>query len=233
MTRQLALAGVIAMAATSTVAQADIFQTYEDLSEGFLGTSFTHGGVTYRDVNNVSGVFPDSSTFGPGELGNQVIVENAAFFYNDFPTYGSPINALTFGSAYVEGENLSIGALASVYMDLDQQGNAASLNLAFYENGPWGGMVYHLDALLSGQVVASDTFSIANGGGRDNATWQTLSVSGATFDSLHLYGTWNGEYTGPRGMIDNLSITTPVPEPATLTVLGIAALLSLRKRRKA
>jgi Dockerin type I domain len=85
-------------------------------------------------------------------------------------------------------------------------GNQAGLDIAFYENGPWGGIEYRLDALRNGQVVASDSFTISDLGGRDNATYETLAVGGATFDSLHLYAFLDGQYTAPRGMIDDLSI---------------------------
>ena len=229
MRRTYILVGALALA---TAANADVFHDYEGLTEGFLGNTYSANGVTYRDVNNVSGVQPDGSTFGPGDFGDQLIIEDATDFYADFPTYGSSHNALTFGSAFVPGPNLSIGALASVYIDIAQPASAASFDIAFYENGPWGGIVYHLDALQGGNVVASDSFTISDLGGRDNATFRTMSVSGTTFNGLHLYATLNGNYTGPRGMIDNLSITSAVPEPATLLALGIPALAVLRRRKK-
>ncbi len=230
MRRNLVLAGVLATVASSSLAGASV-QNYESFSEGFLGTSFSSGGVTYRDANPFSGFFPDGSPFAPEDLGNQFIIEDATFFFNDFPGYGSPDKVLTFGSAFVPGDNLSIGALSSVFMDLDTPSNAASLDLGFYENGPWGNIEFHLDGLLGNTVVASDSFTIANGGGRDNPAWRNMSVSGATFDKLHLYATWNGNYSGPRGMIDNLTLS-PVPEPATMAVLGVGAVALIRKRRR-
>lgn len=221
--------GVAAIAAVAgAAAQADVFHDYEDLSEGFLGTTATYKGVTFRDVNNVSGTFPDGSTFTPGDLGDQVIVERALPLFNDFPTYGSPVNALTFGSAFVVGDNLTIGALGEVWMDLDELGNQASFDIAYYENGPWGGIEYRLEALRSGSVVASDSFVISDLGGRDNPAFQTMSVSAAEFDTLHLYAWLNGGYSGPRGIIDNLSITA-VPEPASL-LLAALPLVALRRR---
>ncbi|HVT13404.1 MAG TPA: hypothetical protein VHE55_14150 [Fimbriimonadaceae bacterium] len=227
----LVFAGVTVLTAFASIVHADILQNYENLSEGFLGTSFTNGNVAYHDVNNVSGIYADGNPFGPSDLGNQLIIEDATDFYQAFPTYGSPVNALTFGSSYVQGPNLSIGALASVFMDIDQTANAASLDIAFYENGPWGGIVYHLDALQNGQVVGSDMFTIADGGGRDDATFTTMSVSAASFNGLHLYATLNGQYTAPRGMIDDLRITTPVPEPASFLALGLPALALILRRK--
>ena len=210
-------------------ASADFFSNYEDLAEGAYGTSLTHQGVTYRDINQVSGIFPDGSPFVPADLGETVMVERATLFYNDFPGYGSPNNALTFGNAFIPGDNLSIGALGSVWIDLQTPGTAASLDIAFYENGPWGGIEYRLEALRDGSVVASDSYVIANGGGRDNPNWTTLSVAGGEFDVLHLFAQFDGQYSGPRGMIDDLSIVT-VPEPASFGLLGLLLAAGLRRR---
>lgn len=230
MKRNLVFAGVLAAMAGSSLASASV-QNYESFNEGFLGTSFSSGGVTYRDANPFSGFFPNGDPFNPSDLGNQFIIEDATLFFNDFSGYGSPDKVLTFGSAFVPGDNLSIGALSSVFMDLSTPSNSASLDIAFYERGPWGGIQYHLDGLMGNTVVASDTFTIASGEGRDNPTWRNMAISGATFDKLHLYATWNGNYSGPRGMIDNLTLN-PVPEPATMAVLGLGAVALIRKRRR-
>jgi len=185
---------------------------YEDLVEGALGDPLTHQGVTYRDLNTVSGVFPDGSTFDP-QPDDQFIAEDATVFYNDFPSYGSPVHALTFGLAFVPGGNLTIGPLATVTMDLPQPAVSASLDLAYYENGVWGGIVYHLDAYDQGQLVASDSFVIADVEPRDNPAVATLQVSGAPFTELHLYATYEDSYSMPRGMIDDLTLDFVGPVP--------------------
>ncbi|MEZ6318529.1 MAG: hypothetical protein R3B49_07225 [Phycisphaerales bacterium] len=207
--------------------------TYDDLGEGFYGTTYHYNGITYTDVNNVDGVFPDGGTFTAGDgvtgLGNTIIIEDASIFYNDFPGWGSADKCLTFGSSYINGDNVSLGALSTVTMLLDDNADAASLEMAYYENGPWGGIVYHLDALMGGSVVASDSFSISDLGGRDNIALATLSVSGAEFDSLHLYATYGADYSGPRILVDNLTLNT-VPAPASAALLGLGA-AAMRRRR--
>ena len=217
--------------ATAGVASADVFHDYENLTEGFKGQTFNHQGVTYRDANRVSGFYPDGIPFNDTENGNEVIVERAVPFYADFPTYGSPVNSLTFGSAFVVGDNLSIGALASVWMDLAQVGTSVSFDLGFYENGPWGGIQWRLEALRNGQVVGTDTITISDLGGRDNPTFQPMGISGVEFDQLHLFGWKTNGYTAPRGMIDDLTITA-VPEPASLGALAGAGVLVLRRRSR-
>jgi hypothetical protein len=226
-----ALVGTIAsagLAGTTTVS------TYDDLNEDFYGQEFYYNGVTYHDVNNVHGVFPDGNTFEPGGgvngLGDEVIVENAALLYNDFPGWGSANNALTFGSSYVVGDNLSLGAISTVTMSLDNVADFASLEMAYYENGPWGGIEYHLDAYMGDTLVGMDSFVISDLGGRDNIAFATLSVGGVEFDSLQLYATLGDEYSGPRILVDNLTINS-VPAPSALAVLGMGALGASRRRR--
>lgn len=229
MNKTFTITGIALIAASSQAAVVN----YEDLTEGFLGTSMTHQGIQYRDVNNVSGFYADGTAFSNGEPGTQLIIENAGLFYNDFPGYGSPVNSLTFGNSFIGGENLTIGALASVYMDFVGTGtvSSASLDIAYYELGPWGDIQYHLDALQNGTVVASDSFTIPGSEGRDAPTYRNLSVSAAEFNGLHLYATKNGSYTVPRGMIDNLTYTA-VPEPGTVAALGLGIVALARRRRR-
>lgn len=233
MTIKTTVCGVAMMCAAGQGLAVVSVSTYDDLSEAFYGNTFHYNGVTYTDVNNVSGVFPDGNTFEPGGgvdgLGDQVIVENATLLYNDFPGWGSANNALTFGSAFITGDNLSLGAISTVTMDLDEIADAASLEMAYFENGPWGGIVYHLDAFMGGTLVDSDSFSIADGGGRDNIAFATMSVGGVEFDSLQLYATFGAEYTAPRILVDNLTLNT-VPAPASAALLGLGALAARRRR---
>jgi hypothetical protein len=203
------------MAVAGTVVVID----YEDLSEGNQGDPLSHLGLTYYDLNNVFGSFPSGETFGPSP-GDEFIVEDAGLFYNDFPGYGSPVNSLTFGIAYVPGENLTIGGLSTVTIDLPAAAEAVSLDLGFYENGPWGGIEFHLDVLDGDTVVGSDSFSISNLGGRDNPAATTMAVSGVTFDRLHLYATWGSDYSMPRAMIDDLTFTLSEPVPVRDTSWG-------------
>lgn len=221
--------GVLAAAGMAASAWADVSR-YDDLVEGSLGPSMTYNGVSYRDVNNVSGVFPDGGTFTAGDLGDLLIVEDATWFFLDFPAWGSSPNTLTFGTSFVPGPNLTVGPLATAWMDLPSVASAATVDMAFYENGPWGGIVFHLDAVKGGAVVSSDTLTISDLGGRDNITVDSLSVSGAEFDSLHLYATFGAEYSAPRLMIDNLDVTY-VPAPAGAALLGLAG-LGLRRRAR-
>jgi len=234
MTKSMMMGVGALLVSTQALATVSV-STYDDLGEGFYGSTYHYNGVTYTDVNNVAGVFPDGSTFTAGGgvtgLGDTIIVEDATLLYNDFPGWGSADKCLTFGTTYVPGDNLSLGALSTVTMELDEVADSASLEMAYYENGPWGGIVYHLGAFMGGSLVASDSLTISDLGGRDNLAFATLSVSGAEFDSLLLYATYGSEYSGPRILVDNLTLNT-VPAPATAGVLALGA-AGLRRRRRA
>ncbi len=223
---------MLVAAACAAASAQTVVSHYDDLAEGFYGTQFTYKGVTYRNVNNVPGVFPDGETFdatGDFGLGHQIIVENATFLHNDFPGWGSPNNVLTFGSAFVPDDNLSLGAISTVTMELDAIATFASFKMAYYENGPWGGIVYHFEAYMGGSLVASDSFTISNLGGRDNIAFATMTVSGAQFDSMRLFATYGDEYSGPRIVMDDLSVRY-IPAPGTPALLGLGALAGRRRR---
>lgn len=199
-----------APAATSTV----VTIGYDELAEGFRGPVFVHGGTTWRDVNGVDGTYPDGKPFVAGELGTEVIVEDARMLFDDFPTYGSAPNLLTFGTALVPGANFTVGPLSSAQLDLDTPAVGARLDLVHYENGPWGGIEVRLEAYFHDSLVGSASFTIAGGSpGRDNLALRTLAIEGATFDTLRLKATLGGTYTAPRIMLDNLRLTRPVAGP--------------------
>lgn len=188
-------------------APTDPVSNYDDLAESEVGTPFSYNGITYHDVNGIGGVFPDGSTFVPADVGEALYIDDATYVFNDFPDFGSPPNVLNFGTFLMEGPNVSVGALVRVTMDLDPPASAASLDLAYYENGPWGRIVIHLDALDGDTVVASDSLTISDLGGRDNLTTSNLSVAGATFDTLKLYSTYEDQPSAPRILVDDITLT--------------------------
>lgn len=199
-----------------------VWQTshYDDLPEQFMGTSFDYQGVHYRDLNMVSGVYPGpgGSAFGPGGvavggLGNQFIIEDAGLLYDDFPDFGSPPNGLNPGDLMfpAPGPNLSLGALASMWMDLDQPAFGVQVELVYYENGPWHNIEITLEGYRDGKPVTDTRFQLLSDDldGRDNIGYRTLSLpAGVMVDQLHLHSRKisDGVYTAPRIMLDNLQL---------------------------
>ncbi len=226
-----AMMAILGAGATAGTALAGVSVSgYDDLSEGFLGTGFTYQGISYSECNDVGGSFPDGSTFTAADVGDNFIIERATLLYNDFPAWGSADNSLTFGTAYINGDNLSLGAFVRATMDLPQVADSMSMQMAFYENGPWGGIVFHMDAYRNGGLVGSDSFSIADGGGRDNIAFDELAVSGVEFDSVKIYATFNGDYSAPRLFVDDLTVNY-VPAPASIAGLAVVGGAMLRRRR--
>jgi hypothetical protein len=206
------LAALAAVARLSAPALADDLLNFNDLPEGFLGTSFVYHGITFRDANDVGGSFPNGDTFTRQDIGNNFIIENSTYLFNDHPNFGSSPNTLTFGTAYIPGPNLSIGAFARATLDLPGLTSSAALSMTFYENGPWGGIVFHLDALRNGDIVDAATYTINNGGGRDRVANTSLSVFNPDgFDTLRLYATWGDGYSAPRLLVDDIALTPLTP----------------------
>lgn len=201
---------------------------FEGLTEGPAGASFTDGGITFFGLNSVAGVNPDGSNFVPGEYGTNFIIEDATLAINDFPDYLSGNNVLSWGNAWIAGDNLSINILSDFSMTTGQVENSVTMDLLYFENGPWGGITISLDAMLGGSVVASDSLLISDLGGRDNLVGAHLSIDGVSFDSLRLSATMNGTATAFAGLVDNVVIT---PAPASAMLLGLGGLVAGRRRR--
>jgi len=216
---------IASMTGTASAGIAD----FESQPEGFAGESFTDGGITFSSLNDVSGTNPDGSDFVEGEYGRQFIVEDATLAINDFPGVLGGSNALSFGTAFIAGPNLSINILSSFHMATGNVENFATLSMLMFENGPWGGITISLDATLDGNLVGSDSFVISDLGGRDNLVGQNLTIDGVNFDSLQLSARYDdGTYTAFAGLVDNVTIT---PTPGTASVLAATALLGTRRRR--
>jgi hypothetical protein len=209
----------MASAASLFLAPTLVAQTvldFEDLKEGFYGEPFDYMGITFSDLNSVSGVFPNGDKFDPQD-DDQCIIEDATLWYNDFPGWGSPVNVLTFGTAFVPGENLSLGRLSNVTLDLPEVANSVAFDLGYYENGPWGGIEFHVDVLMRGEVVGSDFFTIKDAGGRDNGASHSFLVERVEFDQIKIYAMYGDEYSLPRAIIDDLTIVYNGGGGATLT----------------
>tara|TARA_A100001391_G_scaffold166456_3_gene126575 strand:- start:263 stop:967 length:705 start_codon:yes stop_codon:yes gene_type:complete len=219
-----------ALSLLSASALAGGYTGFESLSEGASGPSFTDGGITFFGLNNDSGLNPDGSLFGPGEYGSDFIIENATLAINDFPDTLSGSNALSWGQswAWIPGENLSINIVSTFSMTTNSIETDGSLDLLYFENGPWGGITIELLATLDGEVVNSDSILISDRGGRDGLIGDRLSVSGVAFDTLSVNARFDdGTSTVFAGLVDNVSIT---PAPSTLAVL-LAGTAIVRRRR--
>ncbi len=225
--KSVMMMGVIGLASGAALAGGS--SGFEGFAEGFYGDSFSAGGINFYGLNSVSGMNVDGSNFEPGDYGTDFIVENAGLAIADFPDFLSGQNALSTGRAFVPGVSLSVNIFSDFSMSTGSVENAASMNLIYYENGPWGGIRVNFDAMRNGQVVASDSFEISDLGGRDNLIGRTLSVSGVEFDEVRLHATLaDGTATAMTGLFDNVVIT---PAPGAGAILALGGLGLSRRRR--
>lgn len=208
------------------------FADFEGDFEGFHGDTFTTGGITFFDCNNVNGFYPDGQPFDPDELGTQYIVERSVPLFNDFPGAGSPFNALTFGTSFIGGDNLTIGPLAMAHFTAPGVFNHARFDLFFYENGPWGGIEVVIEAVRNTQVVGSQSFIVAGDDpqARDNPAHREIVLDGVNFDTVRVFARNADGFTTIRGMFDDVAMR-PVPGPAGILALAGALGLASRRRR--
>jgi hypothetical protein len=206
--RAFLLTGAVAFCAGGVGSASAQTANFDLETEGFKGETFTSGGITFRNINDVSGFYPDGQPFVPADNGTQAIIENSMAAQPDFPDHISAPNTLTFGLAFIPGENLTIGPLATATMaPASGLVTQADFDLIYYENGPWGGILVTVDALLNGQVVGTTSFEVSNldPQGRDNPAARHLTVSHAGgMDSVRIYSRLNNNYTTIRGLVDNV-----------------------------
>lgn len=230
--KKLVSVSLAAMAGMSAGAAAQVsVSTYDDLAEGFHGTTLVYNGITYSDLNGRAGVFPDGDTFDESYPGSTFIIEDATALHNAFPGWGSPSNVLTFGSAFIGGPNLSLGGFVHMHMQLDAPADFMSMAMAFYENGPWIGMEFVLEGYNQGQLVVSSSYTISgeDPNGRDRTGLTVMSLEGQIFDSMVLKALYQGQFTAPRLIVDDLTVNT-IPAPASAVVLLGLAGLGRRRR---
>ncbi len=136
----------------------------------------------------------------------------AALVPKDNSSLGSPINAIAWG-----------------------HNNTGQINYSFFDGQSWTAIGLHngqyaakTGDIVSGTVDAAGNWSASSSGG-GSAGSGSLAVSGFTFDTVSIIsnGT-SSQYSG----IDDLNISAVTfPEPMTVALLGVGALLVLRRRK--
>ncbi len=197
--RKITAMAAIMMAGTTSAQTLN----FDSETEGFLGTSHDFSGVTVFAVNQNTGVNPDGSPYGPGDYGDQVVIEDANLLALDFAAV-TPDNVLSFGSSFVPGDNLTINLMSQVFISPNTAVDFFGVDLFHYENGPWGGIEVIVEGSNRGTVVVSDSFVISDLGGRDSVTHTRVELSGASFDTVRIYS------KNPDGSeMDNVTFDAP------------------------
>jgi hypothetical protein len=187
-----------------------LLANFDDLTMGFVGKSFTDGGITFSNLDTAGG---PSHTF-------------AVQVGSDGATFSSP-NYLVFG-VYSPQPGLLLARFGS--MDISFAGEATTVSLdVFASTGlfSWENSLT-LEGLMAGSVVASETVIVSQWWPYDGP----LSVSG-DFDSVRLVA--SGQYDNGAVILglDNV-IVTIIPEPHTngLVAAGISLLAIAYKARR-
>ncbi len=181
---------------------------FDQYAEGGHGETATFDGITFRDINTVSGVNPDGLPFDPEDVGTHTIVERMDYLCNDFPDVFSPLNGLTFGNTYIPGPNLSIGPLSTATFGSGATLKRAEWDIGFYTSGPWTGIELRTEALLAGAVVATSTYVVpGDPDERDYPDTLHMSIEAAAFDAVRLSAWLGGVPTTLRVMMDNVELT--------------------------
>jgi hypothetical protein len=166
-----------------------LLANFDDLTMGFVGKSFTDGGITFSNLDTAGG---PSHTF-------------AVQVGSDGATFSSP-NYLVFG-VYSPQPGLLLARFGSMDISFAGEATTASLDVAASTVSYTWENLLTLEGLKSGAVVASETVLVSQAEPFDGP----LSVSG-DFDSLRLVA--SGQYD--RGAVvlgvDNVSVTI-IPEP--------------------
>lgn len=212
----LVLAGSLWCAAACPAALA----TFDDLAEGFHGNSFTTGGITFFEPVHF---FGEAAPFA---------VEDASEVLPTFPGlgdhYSSP-NVLGLAAVIDGPTGWFLTRIEQIKMTTGRVESYARMDVFYNNSDAYAGAEVILEALLDGQVVATDSFTIA--GGSRQPAWSELEISGVPFDTLRLAAIGapgSGEGDGFLGSLDNVEI---VPAPGTLVAAALAGLPLARRRR--
>lgn len=196
----------------AALAQVATFEEYDTESFHFDVIS---GGITFTNLDQ---------NFPWGGTPHEFAIEDASADLTGLEGF-SPNMALGFGG-YSPGSGSSFGRLKTFdffYSDL-----VTGASLQFFSFGADAGSTVTLEGWYQGGLVDSATINLP-------AQWvinsQKLSLDGGVYDSFRVVAGSPTNDGTVFGLIDTVSVT-PVPEPATMAVLGLGALAVAAKRRR-
>jgi hypothetical protein len=196
--------------------------TFDSLPEGFHGLSLETGGITFFDPVHF---FGEPAPFA---------VEDVSVVLPGIPGLGehfSPPNVLGL-AGFIEGPTgWLMGRIEQIKMTTGEVESYARMDVFYDNNVIFAGTVVTLEAILAGEVVGKDTFTIVGSDPKDPPFWNELEIGGVEFDTLRLIavgGAGGPDDNGFLGSIDNVEM---VPGVGT-GVIGVLAVLGLARRRR-
>ncbi len=180
--------------------------TFDSLTEGDLGPSFTDGGITFFGLNDRAGAGPVPFNIERADG----TLSGSGF---------SPLNALGF-SAWVPGPDAAFSQCGEFSFTTGTVQTFGSIDV-FEWMSPAGNTI-SLQALRNGVVVNSDSAVIP---GNFQINHWNLRVSGVAFDTLRVIGSGPTDRGIFIGLVDNAVIV-----PAPCSALGLLGMLAFRRR---
>ncbi len=207
--RSFTILSVLALCATVRAGTAN----FDSFAEGYAAPTLTDGGITFDNLDlRLSG-----STYN-------FIVEDASNTFAGLPGF-SPANILGF-AGYSPGPDAGFGRFYS--MDFSTGASASSASLSVFSFASEAGSSLVLQGILGGSVVASNsivlptTFVLSS---------QTLSLGPGVYDSFRLVADSSTNEGTVFVSLDNVTVN-PVPEPMSLSALGLGLAAVVRRRKR-
>lgn len=212
MNSKLSIRSLVSLAvfAVAGLSHADLIANFDGLSEGQIFTTFTNGGIRFHDVTRHQGAFTN------------FVIEDAS---NGLAGFTAP-NVLAFGG-YMPGPEMAFGALGGFWFTSDTEALTAGLDL-------WtlpldmGGNTITLTGYESGLIVDSVSFTFGNS---FTPIHQRLDLQENVYTTFMLSSSGPAVSGDSFVNVDNVTVAA-VPEPATLTVLGLAFTGLARRRMR-
>jgi hypothetical protein len=173
------------LAATASAQTAD----FDTFSEGTFATTMTDGGITFSNMNN-----------GLGGTQNFTIDE-ADGDLTGMPGFTTPMT-MGFGG-WSPGPHVGFGRIISFDFSTSQTADTASIEI--FELGSYAGNSITLEARSGSTVVGSQTVPIQSG---FSIHHYSLSVSGVTFDHLHVVGSGPSDSGAFFAAVDHVIVTS-------------------------
>lgn len=195
--------------------------TFDTLPEGYVGNSFTDGGITFSDFDNYF------------FLSRPLYVEDASTSLAN-STF-SPNNVLSFGSL-ISGGSAGYGRFGSITMSVNSLATSASLDIfaaSFPKNNQLTMSAYYQGSLVDSVSVWLSAFNeYTNSSSNAPLHQYTMFIDNILFDELRLVSSGSYDSGASFILLDNVVMNTPVPIPPA-GILFVSGLMWLgAKRRK-